>query len=484
MKYNKFNKIIAILLLALLFLTGCSSDVDEVPVEIEVSSEPVEEKIEIVEVPRITIAEAMEKHYGGDLFYQDYGTTSDELNAYFQKRLQDEYREHAELPLYVDTNIEFYNLTLKKVRDGEIEFEEVYGDLKEYVKRFNVDVLIYLDPVRLEKKLFNTKFGYYWTNTLRKQYKVSGVHEIDLRYIYLNPEKVSSEDQNQTYNEKYEGIESIRRSRYDFGDTIDFDEENDKMLMMLEEKYNEKFRTISGARHEYADAFVIPENHPELYFEVNTVEGYLNDDMYLRLMAQQYMSKEVERIIEEEGASGYITQVSIPKDRSRKEKTSYTMSKVENNTSYFLNDVYGEQYDVTLNYLLSEGDDINKKVLGEVLKKIHRLVDKKNGQTRVVVMTYFYDMDEDKKKVAKDLFEKYVLTEHGYRDDSQSTGDYYKNMFWDRVENDAFHYLDAFAKKRDYMLFVSSTQFTLEDKTAEEIFELAKQKSLFEDMEE
>ncbi len=421
----------------------------------------------------------MEKHYGGDLFYQDYGTTSDELNAYFQKRLQDEYREHAELPLYVDTNIEFYNLTLKKVRDGEIDYEDVYGDLKEYVKSFNIDVLHYLDPIRIEKKLFSTKFGFYWTNTLRKKYKASGVHEIDLRYIDLNPDKVSSDDLVQSYTSKYEGIESIGRSRYDLGDTVDFDDYNEERLILLEEKYNEKFQTISGARHEHAEAFIRPVNDPELYFEVMA-----NDDMYLRLMAQQYMSKEVERIIEEEGASGYITQVSIPKDRSRKEKTSYTMSKVENNTSYFLNDVYGEQYDVTLNYLLSEGDDINKKVLGEVLKKIHRLVDKKNGQTRVVVMTYFYDMDEDKKKVAKDLFEKYVLTEHGYRDDSQSTGDYYKNMFWDRVENDAFHYLDAFAKKRDYMLFVSSTQFTLEDKTAEEIFELAKQKSLFEDMEE
>ncbi len=480
MKYNKFNKIIAILLLALLFLTGCSSDVDEVPVEIEVSSEPVEEKIEIVEVPRITIAEAMEKHYGGDLFYQDYGTTSDELNAYFQKRLQDEYREHAELPLYVDTNIEFYNLTLKKVRDGEIEFEEVYGDLKEYVKSFNIDVLHYLNPIRIEKKLYNTKFGYYWTNALRKQYKVSGVHEIDLRYIYLNPEKSSSKDLDQSYSNKYDGIESISRTRNEFSDTIRFDEENDKMLMMLEEKYNEKFRTISGARHEYADAFVIPENHPELYFEVNTVEGYLNDDMYLRLMAQQYMSKEVERIIEEEGASGYIAQVSIPEDRTREAKKPFIMSNIDNDINYFLNDVYDERYDITLNYLLSGEEEINKEALGEITKKIHRLIDKENGNTRVVVMIYFYDVDEDEKKITKELFLKNDLTEHGYRDGSKSTGDYQSNRYWNRVENDAFHYLDTFANKREYMLFVSSTQFTIEDKTGSEIFDLAKKKSLFE----
>ncbi len=186
MKCNK-QKYISLIVSLLLLFVGCSSgDALDVESNNDIEIEVVEEEIEIVEIPRITIEEAMKKHYGGDLYYQDYGDTSDELNAYFQERLQKEYREHAELPLYVDTNIEFYNLTLQKMRDGEIEYEDVYDDLKEYVKSFNIDVIHYLDPVRLEKKLFKTKFGYYWGGILKPQLKVSGIHNIDLRYLYLN----------------------------------------------------------------------------------------------------------------------------------------------------------------------------------------------------------------------------------------------------------------------------------------------------------
>ncbi len=133
-----------------------------------------------------------------------------------------------------------------------------------------------------------------------------------------------------------------------------------------------------------------------------------------------------------------------------------------------------------MNYFLNEGDEINKEVLGKVIKRIHRLVDKKNGNTRIVVMTYFYDLNNEERKVAKELFKQNRLTEHGYRDDSKSTGDYQSNRYWNRVENDAFHYLDTFANKREYMLFVTTGHFEIEDKSGSEIFDLAKKKSLFE----
>jgi len=142
------KKIILILLLSLILsLSSCTSKPQGGSVTLADMAGNIDEVAEQKSLQfKEENKEKFDKHYSGNLYYEDFSEEAKLINeAYGERKIKElEYPYEEEnlgkyLEYFMKPNVECYNLSLKKLRDGEITMDNILEDEEEHIRSISLD---------------------------------------------------------------------------------------------------------------------------------------------------------------------------------------------------------------------------------------------------------------------------------------------------------------------------------------------------------
>lgn len=345
-----------------------------------------------------------------------------------------------------------------------------YSDIASFPEEQIRDVFIEV-YMFCEEKDVERKFGEYtpitrWLEDKEKAFKAMGLNEHGLAFLEYESSVLNAVGINELKNSDYPIIElnqykssltrdilkeGYRETHYLYTDSWKTKRYTGRRVDKLNEKYNHPFVYLWEGPQEINYNMFMDAERPELVFEADAFTA----DRYLTLLAQERMSRLVNQIIEEEGGSAFIGQYTAPRkgleNDTNPNEVSCNVDEIVDDLD-FVKDIYPGDYDVNLIYLKEEGDDLDYEIIYRISNRIKKLFERSD---RTNLFCHFYNLDNGSNSVVLSLLKNDTKTSN-YFEDSGGIEDIFANMYMTREETDAFHYLDVFATKEEYLVRVSS----------------------------
>lgn len=198
-------------------------------------------------------------------------------------------------------------------------------------------------------------------------------------------------------------------------------------------------------------------------------------DYFQSLMYQYLLSKRVRKLIDESGLSDRVAFLVTADPLSRmdngegSDEWGYNFGEGFDET-HFLRQGYRGRVAITFIYLdkIEENQYLTKQQdysranrYGEIIKEkvlypLHQEIDfgdTKNEKDVPLIKNcyvYVYDVNDENRKIAIDLFRKQLLTDRADKPDYPGWGDVFSLQHVTREETQAFHFLDIMAKQGAY----------------------------------
>ncbi len=410
----------------------------------------------------------IEKHYAGDLVFQDFSESKLRLDEEYEARLTEQFKENMDRPFKIKVDMEYYNSSLKQAQDEGWSIDRILEEPTEHIRTLKYD---FIYPVLAEET--NTPTLYF--SELLMAYEEMNYHEIHLRRVSIKPEaSISSTFETITLETldwdmiAYILEESNRYTAVKKGSEVE------EILKRFEVKYNQKFEwitnyteTVYGRGGTFA-----PANDLSIQFATNKSD----QDKYLTAMAQKYLYDLVYEILVEEGVEDRIIPLAIPKHSDSKvtDLNGYDITSIKTREDIlrFLNYGFYGDYNLVLINLKDPSDEIDYESIRRVTAKMSEFITVTNAEnidsriTKILVETF--DLERDKIPVALTLFKKDVVCSAHYNPEV-ILSNVYALAEVTREEIDAFHYLDVYGNKLDGLLYIGGrSRAEIESMTADE----------------
>ena len=477
-KYSRYTRTLIALLISLFLVAALTGCVKSKPTTISVYD--LKQKAEgvdkaIAESNRELLKESFDREYKDKLYLEDFGNLNEELSEKYLEKLDKELLEDVRFPHFTRSEMKFYNLSLKELRDGDITEENVISNPEEHLRNFELEIFMFAtEEERSDEEMFELNERLL---ALNETLKVTGVkHDISWKIydsVILNNTSIQEiremerprnllDKENLLLNDTHYTEERFTKYKYEYKSTP-YRERVLRYKNYLFDKYKIKFMPTSTDRigkYMYAPIYDLSLN-----FEVSG-----EFDRFLTLLSQKLLSDKVYEIIDSENAGDYIGAFVVPNDsndvsmNAKEMDLSKPLDELE-----FINSFDGH-YDVSLIYLATDERDIDYEVLKTISSKIVNLLDKKEDRMIISFFIDFYIVkDESEKTLITDLLYDNRLTERNIKREI-GIENIYKNMYIRRWENEAFKYLDIYCEKLSYFLFVTRDPIELSNEEFKRIF--------------
>lgn len=453
---KRYLQLILISVLAVALLTACAEEANEYVSGKDIIDAAIEEAEQEVMDNRITKKEAFDKHYKNGLYFEDFGNLPNELNELMTPVVQSRYESLGSYPLVAEAKMEYYNLTLKKYRDGEITFEEIAENPVEYIRNWNVWIYMFEDKMNSEWKKERKLIGFAENEALEFPLRGGGeceVHVVLIEDFFLE-DYTLNDLKNSRDKQKYL-LERATPFRYFYltenglrsSSIIKGNKLVDAPLPRIEEKYNEKFEFIGIESGNHVAA---PISNLNYKFQVGL--GYDQGDRYLSVLVQSYMTKKVYELIEEEGMTGQIFPFVMPTDNTY---IFNSMNELEYNTGegfdieHFIENVYEGDYDFSLYYMVDSEDDIDYAMLQRLMGKIYDIPyntwnsEDELNNWRKSIFAFIYSSSAEDRNVLEALFNEHRVSADEFPV-RLSTRDISSSRDSVRADTDQFNYIDVY----------------------------------------
>ncbi len=479
------NQLVILIALIVLLTTGCSGNtaINEIP-SIDEMQENAEADLEkTIEENRLKDEELLERHYGHKYYFEDYGTLPEDVNEYFNVKLSERANGITDSEVYVDANIELFNDSLYALKEGALTIEEIYENKTKYVKDYNVDFFYVLKEDEIWGNgdiVSDYKEAYY--DEFTRPMKKMPINEYNFRLAYLKPavaKEINVENTNFISLNKF--ILEVYKSDVGTGGIYRVSSDYKAAVEYMSKIFNTEFIFYKFPNSYFATGYYAPKDNPELHAEMDVQNGYMNSGVMHVVQAQDFMNKEVDKILMKHNAESFIGYLNFPESPYQTSILSegYDMTNIE--SIDFLNNVFSGDYEQSLYYILEEDEEIDKELITDIIYDIQTIVkDTDENNLRQHVFVYFYRMNKNSKKLTIDLFRKNALCSRELQVNDGGLGNIYSNMHVTRVDNEAFFYLDNMGKAEEFILSTTTDADEIMKIPASELFEIIKYKSEFE----
>ena len=483
------KKIILILLLSLiLLLPSCTSKPQGGSVTLADMAGNIDEVAEQKSLQfKEENKEKFDKHYSGNLYYEDFSEEAKLINeAYGERKIKELKYPYEEenlgkyLEYFMKPNVECYNLSLKKLRDGEITIDDILEDEEEHIRSISLDFYYFReekfrflefssdfkrmrDSYREKDVPFEVVVRGYLKSKLR-QFSFEWLKKMDKPFIFL-------EDSYSKFTNEYYTTEGEK-----FGKI--YEDEKIKSLRTLKDRYNEEFIAIHE-RLESEGFYQVysPVNDMSIKFDVETIYG----NKYACVMAQKMVTKTVNKIIKSKGYEDRIVVFStveyVPDNHSEEFnlKVDFNNIKTEEDEVKFINEIFPQSMQTTLYYLFTEDEEIDYKGIKEVVEEYQEIYPNKEDDINSVFI-YLIKISEENRKIAVDLFKDKDSTE-GYFI-KRNPGIDLANQFIVRTDHEGFRFLDVYGEQLDFMYWITKPS---KDLTVQEFIQRERRNGIWRD---
>lgn len=467
MKYRKKLILMALIVFGT-SLSGCGSSDDAVESlsYYEIQQQEKEEKAAHLEKIRTTKKEDLTKMYKDGLWKEDFSEVKKRLDQEFEAYLEDDLEPLTGIPLYVESENEYYNSALKTAQEENLSIEYMLENSAECIRNYKFNLYDFEDDFFEEAYEARIK-EIQETFPKRDDQKILFKH-------YTFREKALDEKSGEEWELTPDAFRILVRNF--FGKY--HKKTADNVLEVLKNKYNEDFifRYDLRSLSKNNDGFHVCQSveDPEILFEdqiTDTNSSLSKMDKYLAAVSQKYMYELIEEILVEEGLDDRVVSFTVPGgyDWTDIDNTPYDMSQVNTRDDVLtlLNDGFLGDYDINLIYMKDQDEEVDYEKVMAATKRIMDLINSgtkvsTDGKLRDNGFLYIYNLPEGDHEVVKYLFERDRITENYFRP-MKSFYDL-KNFWVKRVETDGFHYLDVFgAKEKEYWMVGEQDAITVEE---------------------
>lgn len=470
----KLSKLKLVLIVLSLLITGCSSNNSISNYELIENAK--KEDALIAETNKALMKELMDRQYSNKLYLGDFEAVNAELIPQYIQQLDDTYFSKLGYSYFYEKDIQFYNDSLQRLKNNELSIQEVLESPEKHLRKMDIELYTFI-PMKdrsaeslLEFDKHMIKLGEVYAENqvdyeiVWRVYDEDALDGIGFEKIKTLDEPVIPLEQtglllnNSLYSNEY--LLDYENKSKPYGEIFSED------VVNLNNKFNEEFIYLGNdSIEDNADMFA-PIDDLSVEFE-----AIGSNDAYLTLIAQKKLSDEIYKIIEEEGAKDYIGAFVIGNDFEKREFSSKSidMSEPIDNIK-FLNDIFPYKYDVSLIYMTSNEEDIDYAILKNISSKINLLLSRyhEGDETMKNPINLFVDFyileDESEIRLAIKLLYENRLTDRwlGYK---RGLAYLYADMYIRRSETEAFHYLDVYGEKLNYILvvFIDPSDFSVEE---------------------
>lgn len=462
-KINQIKVIIALLSISIcvFMLSGCSDSTQTISNHDLIENARGADE-EVAKQNKEKLKGLFDRQYANKLYLEDFSEVEEALNEAYIEQFEKEIFDGFNFPYFISSEVEFYNDSLKKLRDGQISVQDILLSPEEHLREFSTTFFVFATNEErpheamhaLDEKLIamnelynahDIKHRIEWRiydSEVLKDYKIQDIEAMENPRIFLEQEGV-------ILDETYYTDSFV--SNYE-DDTKMLYKKQTEVITILQKKYGLDF--VPLGQDQYMKDMYAPVNELDLRFE-----ELGHKDRFLTIRAQKVFSDKIYEIIEEENASGYIGALVVPNDSGNTNinRKSYDLSQPVDDI-VFLSDVYEPEYDVSLVYLATNEEEIDYEKMLNITRKIWMLFDNQVGFNKSRI-AFFIDLyivnDESEKELITSLLYENRLSER-YMSWERGLENIYINMYKRRLENEAYFYLDIYATKLEYFMSVPS----------------------------
>jgi len=178
---------LSFLLILLVLTTGCSQPPQSgkrISAMDMIDYAEDKEKMEIEQI-RLTKKEEFDRHYANGLYLEDLSIERESFDKAYVEMMESELKQATSYPLFIDSEMEFYNASLKQARDGNLKFEDILTNTGEHIRKARVSLYVFYD---LEDHKVNTDsidevMRKWWQKHLN-----DGVVDVEFRWYAFEPE--------------------------------------------------------------------------------------------------------------------------------------------------------------------------------------------------------------------------------------------------------------------------------------------------------
>lgn len=454
------GRLTALAVLAVLLLSTAGCSVQAKPPVLYVADMQVQAKAneqELIRQARINQTDDMVRMYKYGLIFEDLSKEKRQMDRAFEAHLEKELSLVTQAPLFVKCDMEYFNDSLKKVRDEGWGLEQILADNQDGIREGHFMVYVF-DGSYSE--------GIEELDNVLKKYKgYLGIYPGSVTSVFrLHPDALKTkalgewrEDVNIPYSLKPWDMKDRIQDPY-LADT--------EVPKGLSKKYGEEFVYIYDVKKsENAFNVCAPQRDLNLRFETrhrtDDPFGTVAFDKYLTVLAQKYMGEAVGRIVEKEGLGNSMVYLVIPGrlDWADTDLTPYNTGniKTQEDELKFLNEGYQGIYDINLIYLKAPEEEVDYAKIQTAVRRINGIAvtpGAVKGMTlRSTCLVSIYDMTDEDKSIAQELFKREQTPSNYFRpnhilDVSECT----------REETDGFHFLDIYGERLETSLRIVGQQ--------------------------
>ncbi len=439
--------------------------------------------------------ENYDRQYGNDLYFQDFSAVKERLNKEFEqwlyremeaelKRVKAKWSKNATVPMLDETElilhgkVEYYNDILEDAQKNNTSFEELLKNPDHNFRLLDAEVVSLENRKQNGARLYFTgPFCEAFSNIQKpivekgaRFQAVLSAHEKLVRKYYSLAQLRSMDNLLgllDGYNDEsmmfyFDGFNS-------YSEISTVGDVERQTLNQLEKQYGEIFVLLyrDGLRRQV----VAPKQDTSIRFETDTSSGLPVKNQYPFLVAQKVMNEEVYRLIDAQGLSDQVLQFLVVNNADRNLDITRNCWDVKNITTFEqVTDVF--DFEMNLYVLYQDESSLDYEAIRKLVVSMKDKVDDKSS-----LCVYFYQMDEQKKKVAIDLFRRQLTTEVFFR--PQGRGLNLRGMFTSSADAECFRFLDVYGTT-DWMMRFGRPPIDT-NISAEEWFNKYKQKSLWEE---
>lgn len=417
----------------------------------------------IIQNVRETQKDVLDKMYGKGLIDQDFSDVKQRLDKEYSTRIEREINALVSVPYFVKCDTTYFNSTLRDAKAGNWNIDKVLENTEGNIRESHISVYLFEDPTLIGQSSANIELFNYnkklinYAADYEKKFNYKKIHFIEC----CCDQKALMKKTVRTYanSKEYEfGLAEYvlsKGSLTGIGKDLFV-----PARQFLEAKYGEKFLFIGESEKQIGKGIYAPVNHLDLKFEMDSYYFTELDekDKYLSVLAQKYLSEEMDRIIKAQGLDGKMAFLIVPhsiKDDDTDMNGCQTAHiKTRSDQLKFLNEVYGGNYDVNLMYLKEADEAVDHAKIKKSIEQVQSLIthpgkgELDEADTRVSCFVSFYNMGDEDRRIALKLLKRDRITENYYREQVQFSN-LLSNMFIRREETDGFHYLDVYGQKEN-----------------------------------
>ncbi len=451
---TKLLALLLVMVMAFITFSGCSAQ--SKPPVLYVSDMQAQAKAneqELIRQARINQTVDMVRMYKYGLIFEDFSKEKEKMDRAFEAHLEKELSQVTQAPLFVKSDMEYFNDSLKKVRDEGWGLEQILADNQDGIREGHFMVYVFTEK-------------YVEIDDVLKKYKgYLGIYAGSVTSVFrLHPDALKTKvldewrkDANIPYTLKPWDMKDRIQDPY-LADT--------EVPKGLAKKYGEEFVYIYDVKKsENALNVCAPLRDLSLKFETQHINDGPYDsfdfDKYLTVLAQKYMGEAVGRIVEEEGLGDSMVHLVIPGrlDWADTDATPYGTGNIrtQEDELKFLNEGYQGIYDINLIYLKTPEEEVDYAKIQTAVRRINGIAVTpgaiKGMTLRSTCLVSIYDMTDEDKSIAQELFKREQTPSNYFRpnhilDVSECT----------REETDGFHFLDIYGERLETSLRIVGQQ--------------------------